>query len=104
LSALSDEIRNALAPVFDDLLTKIDLRVTERLREEFARAAPQVDPEEELWGVARVAKALGKTTDAVHRANERGTLGIEPVRIGKRSLRWRAGDVRVLAAGKKGGR
>jgi hypothetical protein len=92
MSALADEIRSALAPAFDDLLERARLLV----REELARASTAGDPDQ-LLDAAQVAKMLSSTPAAVRRAHERGTLGVDAVRVGRRSLRWRAGDVRALA-------
>ncbi len=87
-----DDIRFTVA----QLLEEERERTRVMIREELARASTAGDPDD-LWAADRVAKALGSSPVAVRRAHERGTLGVEAVRVGKRSLRWRAGDVRALA-------
>jgi hypothetical protein len=95
MSALQEEIRSAMTAVMEQSLE----RFRAILREE--RSLPAAGDPNELWKADRAAKAIGKTTDAFRRAHERGTLGIEAVRIGKRSLRWRAGDVLALGRAEK---
>jgi hypothetical protein len=90
VTGFQEEIRTAVAAAMDQALE----RFRAILREE--RSLPPAADPNELWKADRAAKAIGKTTDAFRRAHERGTLGIEAVRIGKRSLRWRAGDVLAL--------
>lgn len=94
MSALTDEMIAALARFTEDtLLPKFEILIEQKL----ARASAAGDPDQ-LLDAAQVGRAIRKTAAAVRRAHERGTLGIEAVKVGKRSLRWRAGDVRALAA------
>lgn len=91
-SALEEEIGRAVRAALED--ERDNLRAV--MREELARASTAGDPDQ-LLSAEQVAKAVGKTPAAVRRAHERGTLGIEAIKVGRRSLRWRAGDVRALA-------
>jgi hypothetical protein len=100
-SAIHEAIRHAVEEALDRRMDAFRLIV----REELAKASSAGDPDE-LWDANRAAKALGTTPAALRRARERGTLGIEAVKVGRRSLRWRAGDVRALATSamrKRGG-
>lgn len=91
-SALADELRRELDAGLDDF----GERIRDIVRQELARAAGAGDPDE-LWTAERAARARGMSPAAFRRAHERGTLGIEAIKVGKRALRWRAGDVRALA-------
>lgn len=81
-------------------MVALEDRLRSIVREELTRAAAapgEPDGDDAMWNADRVAKALGRSPEAVRRAHERGTLGVEAIRVGKRALRWRARDVRALA-------
>jgi hypothetical protein len=84
--AIAEAVRAAVAPL------EVEIRA---LLEELAQLRAVI-PVPSLLDAAEVGRITGRSAAAIRRAHERGTLGIEGVRVGKRSWRWRRGDVLAL--------
>lgn len=107
-AGLLDDAGPILCRRVEDLVEQKLDAFRERLLGDLARHGGAINNEaDELWPTERAYKALGyRTPGALRKANERGTAPVKAIRMGKRALRWRAGDVRayVVTLAAKGGR